>query len=167
MMQSELGLEIGEAPAGEKLPQLYRLETYRVSLACEPGMMPGRPVRSSEDLFHYANSIYRTLDADKEHFTLIVLNNKNRVIGFKVISTGTLTSSLVHPREVWRAALFLGAASVLFVHNHPSGDPAPSPEDIDITKRLKETGDMLGIRVHDHVILGHERFFSFNDRGML
>jgi DNA repair protein RadC len=84
-----------------------------------------------------------------------------------VVSTGSLTASLVHPREVWRSALHLCAAAVLFVHNHPSGDPAPSPEDIDITKRLKETADILGIRVLDHVILGHGRYFSFSDKGML
>ena len=113
-----------------------------------------------------ARAIYATLDADKEHFLLLVMNNKNRINGFKVISTGSLTASLVHPREVWRAALHLCAAAVVFVHNHPSGDPAPSPEDIDITKRLKEVGDVMGIRVLDHVVLGAERFFSFSDRGM-
>jgi len=89
------------------------------------------------------------------------------VNGFKVISTGSLTASLVHPREVWRAALHLCAAAVTFLHNHPSGDPAPSPEDIEITRRLKETGEMLGIRVLDHVILGEERFFSFSELALL
>jgi DNA repair protein RadC len=114
-----------------------------------------------------ARSIYAGLDADKEHFLLLVMNNKNRINGFKVISTGSLTASLVHPREVWQAALHLCAAAVIFVHNHPSGDPAPSQEDQEITRRLKETGDMLGIRVLDHVVLGNERFFSFSDRGLL
>jgi DNA repair protein RadC len=93
--------------------------------------------------------------------------NKNRVNRFKVVSTGSLTASLVHPREVWRTALYLCAAAVVFVHNHPSGDPAPSQEDQEITRRLKETGDMLGIRVLDHVVLGDGRFFSFSDRGLL
>jgi hypothetical protein len=77
-------------------------------------------------------------------------------------------ASLVHPREVWRAALHLCAAAVVFVHNHPSGDPAPSQEDQEITRRLKETGEMLGIRVLNHVVLGDDgRFFSFSDRGLL
>jgi DNA repair protein RadC len=93
--------------------------------------------------------------------------NKNCVNRFKVVSTGSLTASLVHPREVWRTALYLCAAAVVFVHNHPSGDPAPSQEDIEITRRLKETGEMLGIRVLDHVVLGDGRFFSFSDRGLL
>jgi DNA repair protein RadC len=146
----------------------YRLKTFRVQFVAEPGDFPtGSPCRSSEDVERVARSIYATLDADKEHFLLLVMNNKNRVNGFKVISTGSLTASLVHPREVWRSALALCAAAVVFVHNHPSGDPAPSPEDQDITRRLKETGDLLGIRVLDHVVLGQERFFSFSDRGLL
>jgi DNA repair protein RadC len=86
-------------------------------------------VQVSEDVERLARAIYETLDADKEHFVLLVMNNKNRVNGFKVISTGSLTASLVHPRELWRAALHLCAAPVVFVYNHPSGDPAPSPED--------------------------------------
>lgn len=168
-MQTELALNMPAPVIGEfaDLPQLYRLDTFKVQFVAEPKMDVRQPVRSSDDLYRYARSIYQTLDADKEHFAMIGVNNKNRVHGFKVISTGTLTASLVHPREVWRAALHLCAANVLFVHNHPSGDPAPSPEDIDITKRLRESGEMLGIKVLDHVILGHDRYFSFADKGLL
>jgi len=146
----------------------YRLKTFQVQFVGEPQQYPeDSSCRSSEQVASVARGIYQTLDADKEHFLLLVLNNKNRVNGFKVISTGTLTASLVHPREVWRSALHLCAAAVVFVHNHPSGDPAPSPEDQEITRRLKETGEVLGIRVLDHVVLGSDRFFSFNDRGLL
>ena len=146
----------------------YRLKTFQVQFVSEPLEFPqGSPCRSASDVLSVARAIYATLDADKEHFLLLTLNNKNRVNGFKVVSTGSLTASLVHPREVWRAALHLCAATVIFVHNHPSGDPAPSPEDQEITRRLKETGDMLGIRVLDHVVLGQERFFSFSDKGLL
>jgi len=147
----------------------YRLKTFRVQFVAEPALYPtGSPCRASEDVDRMARSIYGTLDADKEHFLLLTLNNKNRVNGFKVISTGSLTASLVHPREVWRAALHLCAAAVVFVHNHPSGDPTPSPEDQEITRRLKGTGDVLGIRVLDHVVIGDDgRFFSFSDRGLL
>jgi DNA repair protein RadC len=146
----------------------YRLKTFRVQFVAEPGAFPtGSPCRSSEDVQRVARSIYETLDADKEHFVLLAMNNKNRVNGFKLISTGSLTASLVHPREVWRAALHLCAAAVVFVHNHPSGEPAPSPEDIDITRRLKETGDLLGIRVLDHVVLGLNRFYLFSDQGLI
>ena len=146
----------------------YRLKTFQVQFVSEPLEFPqGSPCRSASDVLSVARAIYATLDADKEHFLLLVLNNKNRVNGFKVISTGSLTASLVHPREVWRSALHLCAAAVIFVHNHPSGEPAPSQEDIEITRRLKETGDILGIRVLDHVVLGDERFFSFSERGLL
>ena len=111
----------------------YRLKTFRVQFVAEPGEYPaGSPCRSSEDVERVARAIYQTLDADKEHFLLLGMNNKNRVNGFKVISTGSLTASLVHPREVWRAALHLCAAAVVFVHNHPS---APSQEDQEITRR--------------------------------
>jgi DNA repair protein RadC len=147
----------------------YRLKTFRIQFVAEPAESPvGSPCRSSTDVDSVARSIFQTLDADKEHFVLLAMNNKNRVNGFKVISTGSLTASLVHPREVWRAALHLCAAAVIFVHNHPSGEPAPSQEDIEITRRLKETADVLGIRVLDHVVLGNDhRFFSFSDRGLL
>ena len=147
----------------------YRLKTFQVQFVAESvGYPTGSPCRASEDVDRIARSIYGTLDADKEHFLLLTMNNKNRVNGFKVVSTGSLTASLVHPREVWRAALSLCAAAVIFVHNHPSGEPGPSQEDQEITRRLKETGDMLGIRVLDHVVLGDNgRFFSFSDKGLL
>ena len=146
----------------------YRLKTFRVQFVSEPKeYLTGSSCRSSGDVERVARAIYKTLDADKEHFILLAMNNKNRVNGFKVISTGSLTASLVHPREVWRSALHLCAAAVVFVHNHPSGDAAPSVEDQDITRRLKETGDVLGIRVLDHVVLGNDRVFSFSDRGLL
>jgi RadC-like JAB domain len=102
----------------------YRLKTFQVQFVAEPVEFPaGSPCRASNDAERLARSIYQRLDADKEHFVLLTLNNKNRVNGFKVVSTGSLTASLVHPREVWRAALHLCAAAVIFVHNHPSGDP--------------------------------------------
>jgi DNA repair protein RadC len=94
-------------------------------------------------------------------------NNKNRINGYKEVSTGTLTASLVSPAEVFLTALRLRAATIICVHNHPSGDPAPSQEDQEITRRLKECGEMLAIRVLDHVILGNDRFFSFSDKGLL
>jgi DNA repair protein RadC len=144
----------------------YRVKTFNIVLDA-PGVWNTNFVRSSEDCWRFTDAIYKDLDADKEHFVILSMNNKNRVNGFKLISTGSMTASLVHPREVYTALLYLHSVGVIFVHNHPSGDPAPSPEDIDITKRLKEVGDVLGIRVLDHVIRGQERFFSFNDRGLL
>ena len=148
----------------------FKLQTFTVHDGREATgrkWRAGNPIRCSQDIRQFAQAIYATLDIDKEHFVLLALNNKNRVNGYKVISTGSLTASLVHPREVYRAALFFDAAAIAFIHNHPSGDPAPSPEDINITKRLKECGDIFGIRVLDHVILGDDRYFSFSDKALL
>ncbi len=143
----------------------YRIETYKVRVEVAEGV--GRKVTSSEEVAAWARAIFSDFDQDKEHFVVVCCNNKNRVEGYKLISTGSLTQSLVHPREVYRAALYLCAAAVIFVHNHPSGDPAPSPEDLEITRRLKEIGDLFSIRVLDHVILGEGRYFSFSDKGLL
>jgi DNA repair protein RadC len=125
----------------------------------------GQPLRSSEDVYHHFRE---NLGRERrELFYVVLLNNKNRKIREVKISEGSLTASLVHPREVYNPVIRDSAAAVIFVHNHPSGDPAPSPEDVDITRRLKEVGDVMGVRVLDHVVIGHDRFFSFNDKGML
>jgi DNA repair protein RadC len=125
----------------------------------------GAPLRSAEDVFHHFRE---QLGSEKhEQFYVVLLNNKNRKIREVKISEGSLTASLVHPREVYNPVIRESAAGVIFVHNHPSGDPAPSPEDIEITKRLKDVGEVMGVRVLDHVVIGHERYFSFSDKGML
>ncbi len=142
----------------------YTVTTFKVRLEVSD---VGDRTAASDDVIRIARPIFTELDADKEHFVLLALNNKNRINGYKVISTGTLTASLIRPGDVYRAALHLAAAAVVLVHNHPSGDPAPSVEDQDITRRLKECGEMLGIRVLDHVILGADRYYSFSDRGLL
>ncbi len=103
----------------------------------------------------------------KEKFLCTLLDTKNKVFKEITVSEGTLTSSLVHPREVFRYAIKEAAASVLFVHNHPSGDPSPSRDDIDITKRLIETGKIIGINVLDHIIIGDGRYLSLIENGYL
>jgi DNA repair protein RadC len=142
----------------------YTVTTFKVRLeVCDLGDRTA----ASEDVVRVARPIFAELDADKEHFLLLALNNKNRVNGYKVISTGSLTATLIRPADVYSAALHLAAAAVVFVHNHPSGDPAPSQEDVEITRRLKQCGEMLAIRVLDHVILGADRYYSFSDRALL
>ena len=144
---------------------IYELETFTVKLAVAERDL--EHCYSSESAVEISRPIYAKLDADQEHFSLLLLNNKNKIRAYKVMFSGSLTASLVHPREVYRAVCLYGAAAVIFVHNHPSGDPAPSPEDIDITRRLEEVGAVLGVRVLDHVILGDGRYFSFSDRGAI
>lgn len=104
---------------------------------------------------------------DREEFLVIPLDGKNRAMGFHVVSVGTLTASLVHPREVYKLAILANAAAIILVHNHPSGDPTPSAEDIAITQRLKDAGEILGIRILDHVVIGDGRYVSFCDDGIL
>ena len=103
----------------------------------------------------------------REHFLVLPLSSKNEVLMVADISVGTLTNTLVHPREVFEPAIRCGAAHIILAHNHPSGDPAPSAEDHRLTRVLKEAGALLGIPVTDHVILGREDFFSFSEEGLL
>lgn len=104
---------------------------------------------------------------DREHFKAVLLNTKNRVLDIVPISVGSLNTSLVHPREVFKDAIKRSCAAIVLVHNHPSGDPAPSREDVAITRKLAEVGRFLGIEVADHVILGDKRFVSLREAGLL
>jgi DNA repair protein RadC len=106
-------------------------------------------------------------DKAKEHFKLLLLNTRNRIIGIAAISTGTANASLVHPREVFKAAIAHGAASVVLAHNHPSGNPEPSDDDVSLTRRLVEAGRLLGIEVLDHIIVTHKDSISFKEKGLL
>ena len=98
---------------------------------------------------------------------MILLDGKHRVLREELVSQGTLTTSPVHPREVFGVAIRHHAAAVVLVHNHPSGDPTPSADDLEITRRLADVGDLVGIRIVDHVIVGDGCFASLADRGML
>lgn len=103
----------------------------------------------------------------KEHFICLFLNTKNHVITQETLSMGSLNASIVHPREVFRAAIKCSSASVICAHNHPSGDPTPSPEDIQLTKRLVEAGNIVGIEVLDHIVIGDLSFISLKERGLM
>lgn len=105
--------------------------------------------------------------ADREKFIAVHLNAKNRIISYEVVSVGSLNASLVHPREVFKAAILSNAASIILSHNHPSGDPNPSNEDLQLTKRLEEAGKLLGIEVLDHIIFAGKSFYSFKAEKVL
>jgi DNA repair protein RadC len=119
--------------------------------------------RSSQDIYEMFRE--RFLRADREEFVVLLLDAKNKLLGFHVVSVGSLTSSVVHPREVFKIAILGNAAAIILLHNHPSGDPTPSNEDLSITTRLRQIGDVLGIRVLDHVVIGDGRYVSFVDDG--
>ncbi|MCX7913709.1 MAG: DNA repair protein RadC [Thermodesulfovibrionales bacterium] len=121
---------------------------------------------SSRNVYSYFAPRFKNVK--KEFFIAILLNTKNKLIKeFVKISEGTLTNSLIHPREAFKEAIRESAASVIFVHNHPSGDPSPSAEDIAITNRLKKAGDILGIPVIDHIIIGDGKYISLKEEGFL
>jgi DNA repair protein RadC len=123
----------------------------------------GRPVAGSEQVFRHFSA--RLGGLKQERFYVVLLDGKGRVMRDLRISEGSLTASIVHPREVFRRAIREAAAAVILVHNHPSGDPAPSPEDEALTARLRAAGDLLGIRVLDHVVVGNGCYVSFVDSG--
>ena len=126
---------------------------------------PGRPVISSpEDVDGLLRG--RIAHLDRENFVVVLLNTKNEVLGFPTVSVGTLSASLVHPREVFKPAIRASAAGVILAHNHPSGRVGPSREDREVTRRLKEASEIIGIEVLDHVILG-DRYFSMKEHGIL
>ncbi|MBI3288477.1 MAG: DNA repair protein RadC [Elusimicrobia bacterium] len=105
--------------------------------------------------------------AGKEHFLVLCLNARRQLLRIETVSVGTLSASLVHPREVFAPAISHGAAAIVAVHNHPSGDTSPSAEDREVTRRLQRGGDLLGIPLADHVIVSESSFFSFRESGIL
>lgn len=121
------------------------------------------PVNNSKELFDY---LYLSIgDKNRECFKVFFLDAKNRIIAAKTLFTGTLTASAVYPREVIRAALDHHSAALIFSHNHPSGDPMPSSEDISLTRQLVFSGRMMNIKVHEHLIIGDRKYYSLADEG--
>lgn len=132
---------------------------------CSSPLEPGQKFCNSQDLFKRYRA--RFFAADKEYFFSLHLNSKNQLIREFLVSVGSLSTSVVHPREVFSPAVRDSSAALICLHNHPSGDPAPSHEDRESTQRICEAGKILGIRVLDHIILGHNHYFSFADAGLL
>lgn len=122
-------------------------------------------IRSPEDGADYIMEEMRSLS--QEHFVCIFLNTKNQILHRQTIFIGSLNASIVHPREVFREAVRRSAASIICAHNHPSGDPSPSQEDIHVTKRLSECGKMIGIELLDHLVIGDRKFVSLKEKGYL
>jgi len=143
-------------------PFLYELKVVRTKRS---GYGPPRKFQSSKDVYEAFRK--RAERADREEFLALLLDTKNVMLGFHVVSVGTLAAVIVHPREVFKPAILANAASILLIHNHPSGDPDPSEEDIAVTKRIKKAGELLDIPVLDHVIIGDGAYFSFADKKML
>jgi DNA repair protein RadC len=158
-------LFVEEQPAK---PKQGSVPIYRVSLVRESRLhCYHKQIRSSAD----ASTLLHTYlaDVDREHFVVLLLDQKNKVIGINNVSIGSLTASVVHPRECFKPAILSNAAAIILAHNHPSGAPQPSQEDRVLTVRLVAAGKLLGISVLDHVIIGDgtSAYFSFADENLL
>ena len=141
----------------------YRAPRYRVTLVCEDsGSSSAAPIQSSTVAAAVLRPCFDGLD--REQFVVCGLDAKHRMIGINIVSIGSLSLSIVHPREVFKALILMNAAAWLRAHNHPSGEITPSREDLALTKRLREAGELLGITLLDHLILG-EGCYSFADQG--
>lgn len=125
----------------------------------------GRLLRTSADVWQAFGE--RMRDLKKERFVSVLLDGRGRVMREDLVTEGILTASLVHPREVFAPAIREAAAAIVVVHNHPSGDPEPSPEDLEVTRRLVSVGELVGIRIQDHVVIGDQGYVSFRERGLL
>lgn len=145
-VQLKAGIELGQRLARTRLPEAH-------------------VIRSPQDAADLLMEQLRYLQ--KEHFVCLFLNTKNHVIAQETLSMGSLNASIVHPREVFRAAIKCSSASVVCAHNHPSGDPTPSPEDILMTERLCSAGELIGIDVLDHIVIGDGVFVSLKEQGMM
>ena len=151
---------IGEAKAAQIKAVIAIAKRYSTI-----SIKPGERFKGSQAVFNHFHEKLR--DKKRELFLAVILDNKNRILKEIEISIGSLTSSIVHPREVFGPAIREHAASVIFVHNHPSGDPYPSNEDIEITERLKKASGIVGIKILDHIIIGNTKYFSLRDEGLL
>jgi DNA repair protein RadC len=145
----------------------YLTPRYKVQLVRDQSVDP-----ASYGFFCNSKDIYNKfrddlMSSDREVLMAIVLDSKNKLIGTHVVSIGSMSSSLAHPREVFKVAILLNGAAMIFLHNHPSGDPAPSREDRNLTDRLCMGGKILGIHILDHIIAGDSEYFSFADAGLL
>ena len=147
----------------------YRLKLATWTVVREPGAPSPRTLSSPTAVAELARDLLREHDDDKEHFWAIFLNTQNHYLMHTLISIGTLSASLVHPREVLGPALREGAASVILVHNHPSGDPSPSREDLRLTRQLADAARLLDLTVHDHIIIGNGTgvWVSLAERGQV
>jgi DNA repair protein RadC len=165
-----VGLAAATGPALEAMPGLGPAKSASLRAAIELArrildepLERGQPIRSPADVQRHFRG--RLRDFQRESFHVLLLDGRHRLITTEEVSVGTLTASLVHPREVFRDAIRNAAAALVLVHNHPSGDPSPSIEDRSVTERLRSAGILLGIRVLDHVIVAKSGYFSFRETG--
>jgi hypothetical protein len=160
------GNDSGTGPSDQKPSRRY-LPVYHVQLVRDRSIsIADRPtIRNSEDVVAILRD--ELLQADRERLVCLFLNAKNVVTGMEVVSIGTLTSSPVTPREVFKAAILASAAAIIICHNHISGNPAPSVDDVQVTERISKAGELLGIKLLDHIIIAELGTYSFSNAGRM
>jgi DNA repair protein RadC len=154
----EAAAAAGEGAAARVVPALFELA--RRALGPAPGAEMARP----EDVVPW---LAQWRDARREHFVAFDLNARHQLLARRLVSLGSLSASIVHPREVFQPAVAGSAAGLIVAHNHPSGDPEPSPEDVAVTRRLRDAGELLGIELIDHVVIAGRGWVSLKSRGCL
>ena len=156
--------EIAEHLTPTKVHRLLAALKLRHALVHEE-LHTQEKIQSARDVFNLYRDRFQ--GEKQEHFIALLLDSKHRVIKEVTVSVGTLTASIVHPREVFAPAIKERAAAILVLHNHPSGESSPSQEDLEITRRLKQTGELIGIPLLDHVVIGADSYVSLQERGIL
>jgi len=149
---------------------MVQIKKFRLELVKESNSrydLDDKKVSGPADLHEIGKLLFNFESQAEEVFAIVTLDAKNNITGAFEVSRGALSSSIVHPREVFKRAILQNASSIALMHNHPSGDPEPSSEDLQMTKRLEEAGKILGIRILDHIIFGDDYFFSFKEEGLI
>lgn len=151
----------------DKEPPAKRIQVLSLRMVREQTsiLYPQRKINNPGE----AADIFRQFigDCDRESFCILTLDTKNQPTALHQVSCGTLNASLVHPRETYKLAILSNAASIIACHNHPSGDPVPSPQDIELTERIRDAGTLMGIELLDHIVLGHQSHISMKERGLM
>jgi DNA repair protein RadC len=159
-------LELLEGQCEVKIKPAKRVDIVSLRMVKEKSILyKERSVRSPEDGYRLLKQFIG--DMDREVLLLVCLDTKNQPTAINICHIGSLNSSIVHPREIMKTAILSNAASIIIAHNHPSGNAAPSNEDIEVTKRMKEAGKIIGIDLLDHIIVGDEAFISLKEKGYI
>lgn len=159
----KMTIQVGEV--GRKRERVQYVPVFRVQLVREGSTKTRNKELSSPSAAADIMQDYIG-DTDREIFVVAMLDTKNKVIGINTVSIGSLNSSTVHPREVLKPAILSNSAGIIISHNHPSGDPTPSREDLDITKRLVDACELIGVQLLDHIVIGDE-YLSFKEKGLI
>ncbi len=156
------------ARVSKAIPQTVNsINIYRIKMIKEDTVEYGSTTITSPADVAALAAVLEMHEMAEENFIILCLNTKNKIAGIHTVSIGSLNASIVHPREVFKAAMLNNASSIICLHNHPSGDPGPSRDDIETTHRLVNAGNILGIDVLDHIIIGDGRYISLKEQGMM